>query len=465
MFVSFVYMIHKFKLFNNYIILDVESGCVHLVDELTFKILDYVNFKNINNTLKELILKFKDYDEKEISERFKELIFLYEKGMLFSEFLNFNFNEKINSSVIKALCLHVAHDCNLRCKYCFASTGDFKLGRSLMPFEVAKNAVNFLIENSHNRKNLEIDFFGGEPLLNFEVLKKTIDYAREKEKKFNKNFRFTVTTNGVLLNSEKIEYINKNMHNVVLSLDGRKKVNDLFRVTEAGFGSYDLVIEKFKEFVKVRGNKNYYIRGTFTKNNLDFVKDFMHFYENGFNSISIEPVVCEKEREYALNEEDLPKIFKEYEKLAALIIKEKEKNSDVNFFHFNLDLSQGPCIVKRIRGCGCGCEYVAVSPEGDLYPCHQFVGEKKWIMGNLLNKTFNETLKEKFEKINLLNKKDCFNCWAKYYCGGGCNANNFKYVGDFLKPYSISCEMEKKRVECAIAIKAVLEKNKTKIKV
>lgn len=458
-------MIHKFKMFNNFIVLDVESGCVHLVDELTFKILDYVNFKDPVSTLKELILKFKDYEEKEISERFEELLFLYKKEMLFSEFSNFNFNETKNKAAIKALCLHIAHDCNLRCKYCFASTGDFKQGRMLMPFEVAKAAVDFLIKNSQKRRNLEIDFFGGEPLLNFEVLKKTIKYAREKEKKFNKNFRFTVTTNGVLLNSEKIKYINENMHNVVLSLDGRKEVNNKFRITENGQGSYDLVIEKFKEFAKVRGEKNYYIRGTFTKNNLDFVKDFIHFHENGFKNISIEPVVCEKEKEYAINEEDLPKIFDEYEKLAELIIKEKESDSDVNFFHFNIDLTQGPCILKRIRGCGCGCEYVAVSPEGDIFPCHQFVGEKKWLMGNLLSKTFNEKLKEKFEEVNLLNKKDCLKCWAKYYCGGGCNANNFKYAGDVLKPYLISCEMEKKRVECAIAIKAVLEKSKTKIKV
>lgn len=459
MFVGFTFvMIHKFKLFDSYIVLDVESGCVHIVDELTFLMLDYVDFKNKEESLKIILEKFKEVEKDELIKRFDELFFLYEKGSLFFEFDYKKLKNVVGDSVIKALCLHVAHDCNLRCKYCFASTGDFKQGRKLMSFETAKKAIDFLIEKSLNRKNLEVDFFGGEPLLNFDVVKKTVEYAKKIEKKHNKNFRFTITTNGILLDSEKIEYINENMSNVILSLDGRKSVNDFFRVTKNSTGSYDIIMPKFLEFVEKRKEKEYHIRGTFTKHNLDFFNDFIHFYEKGFKNISIEPVVCEDEQEYSIKKEDLPKIFEEYEKLAEFIIKEKENGNDINFFHFNIDLDYGPCIIKRLRGCGSGCEYLAVSPEGDLYPCHQFVGEKEYLMGNLFRDDFNEELKEKFSKTNLLSKKDCEKCWAKYYCGGGCNANNVKLRGDMLKPYLIGCEMEKKRVELAIAIKVFLFK-------
>lgn len=448
-------MIHKFKIFNNYIVLDVESGCVHIVDELTFLILDYVDFKNKEESLNNVLEKFKEIEKDELIKRFEELFFLYRKGSLFFEFDYKRLKNIAKESVIKALCLHVAHDCNLRCRYCFASTGDFKQGRKLMSYDTAKKAVDFLIERSLNRRNLEVDFFGGEPLLNFDVVKKTIEYARKIEKKYNKNFRFTITTNGMLLDSEKIQYINENMSNVILSIDGRKSINDSFRITRNLTGSYDIIMPKFLEFVKKRKDKEYHVRGTFTRYNLDFFKDFVHFYQKGFKNISIEPVVCEEDKEYSIKKEDLPKIFAEYEKLAKFIVKEKENGYDVNFFHFNIDLNYGPCIIKRLRGCGSGCEYLAVSPNGDLYPCHQFVGENEYFMGNLFENDFNEELKEKFSKTNLIYKKDCEKCWAKYYCGGGCNANNVKFRGSMLKPYLIGCEMEKKRVELAIGIKAL----------
>ncbi len=447
-------------MFNNNIVLDVETGCVFVVDELTYDMLDYLDFYDKGKSLKKIFEVFSEYDKKEIVERFEEIFSLYEKKLIFTDFNYSEIKNLTEDSVFKAICLHVAHDCNLRCRYCFASTGDFKQGRSLMSFETAKRAIDFLIEKSHSRRNLEVDFFGGEPLLNFEVVKNTIEYARKKEKQFNKNFRFTITTNGVLLNSENIKYINDNMNNVVLSLDGRKNVNDNMRFNLNRQGSYDLIINNIKELVEKRKGKDYFVRGTFTKYNLDFSEDFFSLYENGFKNISIEPVVCEQNQDYAISKEYLPIIFEEYEKIANFIIKENEQGKDLNFFHFNIDLNQGPCIIKRIRGCGSGCEYLAISPQGNLYPCHQFVGESCWNMGNLFENNFNEELKNKFLKTNLLFKKECEKCWAKYYCSGGCNANNYKFSKNLLKPYYLYCEMEKKRVECAIAMKVKISKIK-----
>lgn len=450
-------MIHKFKLFGKYIVLDVESGCVHILDKLSFEMLDLINFSNKKESLENILKHFKNMNSKEIENRLNELFSLYEEKMLFSSFDYKNYIENVKETKIKALCLHVAHDCNLRCRYCFASTGNFKKSRKLMPFETAKKAIDFLIEKSGNRRNLEVDFFGGEPLLNFDVIKKTVEYGKKIEKKYKKNLRFTLTTNGMLLTNDKIDYINSNMSNVILSLDGRKEINDKFRITENGNGSYDLILKNFLQFIKKRETKDYYVRGTFTKYNLDFFNDFIHFYNLGFKNISIEPVVCDENEEYAIKKENLPKIYEEYEKIAKFIIEKNSMGHKVNFFHFNIDLSQGPCLIKRLRGCGSGCEYFAISPEGDIYPCHQFVGEDEFFMGNLFENNFKIDLKEKFSEMNLLNKKDCQQCWAKYYCGGGCVANNAKYYEkNILKPYSIGCEMEKKRVEVSIAIKACL---------
>ena len=451
-------MVHKFRMFNSNIILDVETGCVFVVDELTYDMLDYLDFSNKEECLKKMFEVFSNHKKDEILERFEEIFSLYERKLIFSSYDYSNVENLVKNSVIKAICLHVAHDCNLRCRYCFASTGDFKQGRSLMSFETAKRAIDFLIEKSANRKNLEVDFFGGEPLLNFEVVKDVVKYARQKGKQFNKNFRFTITTNGLLLNSKNIEYLNENMSNVVLSLDGRENVNNKMRVNLKGEGSYQIIIKNIKEFVEKRKEKDYFVRGTFTKHNLDFFKDFVSLYENGFKNISIEPVVCSKDEDYAIFEEDLPFIFKEYEKIAEFIIKENEKGNNLNFFHFNIDLNQGPCVVKRLRGCGSGCEYVAVSPEGDIYPCHQFVGKSCWNMGNLFKNNFNEELKNNFSHMNLLNKKECEKCWAKYYCSGGCNANNYKFSKTLLEPYCLYCKMARKRVECAIAMKVYSSK-------
>ena len=454
-------MIHKYSLFGQFVVLDVESGCVHVMDELSFYMLDFIDFEGLNKKINLDILfsKFASHSKASLLERYDSLYELYKNNMLFSKNEYSDVENLMANSHIKAVCLHVAHDCNLRCKYCFASTGDFKQGRKLMSMDVAKRAIDFLIDQSDNRKNLEVDFFGGEPSLNFEVVRGVISYARSLENRYNKNFRFTITTNGVLLNSESIDYLNENMSNIVLSLDGRKEVNDRMRILAGGGGSYDVVLRNFKALVKKRElkkeNNDYYVRGTFTRHNLDFSKDLISMYEEGFHNISIEPVVCSENKDYSIRRKDLERVFEEYENLAKYIIKIKKEGKYINFFHFNVDLSQGPCLLKRLKGCGCGCEYVAISPEGDIYPCHQFVGEKDWFMGSIFNNNFNNNLKEKFSKINVITKSECVNCWAKYYCSGGCSANNYKYELDMLKPYKIACEMQKKRIECAIAIKAV----------
>lgn len=451
-------MIHKYFLNSFYIAIDVNSGAVHILDEICFKILDLINApldeKCPNSVIRNLKGK---YNEIDIKTAYNELFLLYDEGILFSEEeIIENFEKYTENAPIKAMCLHIAHDCNLRCDYCFAEKGDFGTGRKLMPFEVGKAAIDFIIKHSKNRKNIEIDFFGGEPLMNFTVVKQITEYAREKEKATNKNFRFTITTNGLMLNSEIIDFINKEMSNVVLSLDGRKEVNDRVRRKVDNSGCYDKIVPLFKELVEKREHNNYYIRGTFTKYNLDFSKDVLDIADNGFLQTSVEPVVCEKSLPYAINEDDLEKIFSEYEKLAKIIIEKKKNGESFNFFHFMLDLEQGPCLIKRIKGCGCGNEYIAVTPEGDIYPCHQFVGMEEQKMGSVLKDEINEEKKKYYSNITVLSKEDCKNCWAKYYCSGGCCANNYNYNKDVNKPYKISCELQKKRLECAIMIKAAL---------
>ncbi len=440
------------------IVLDVESGGVFVMDDLAFKMLDGLGAPMQKKCPNELFVKFPEYSQDDVKNSYDEIYSLYASNCLFSE-SNISADEYerlAENSPVKAMCLNVAHDCNLRCKYCFASTGDFGGGRKLMPMEVAKKAIDFLIENSGKRRNLEVDFFGGEPLLNFDVVKKTVEYAKNREKNNNKNFRFTITTNGVLLDDEKIEYINHHMNNVVLSLDGRREINDRVRRRVDGSGSYDLILPKFLKLVEGRKDKDYYVRGTFTKYNLDFLKDVLHINDCGFDQISVEPVVCDSSCEYAITEEDLPKIFEQYELLANKIVQKKKNNHKINFFHFMIDLNQGPCLIKRLKGCGCGNEYVAISPDGWIYPCHQFMGVEKWKMGNVAENRLDQKIKKDFSKTTIFHKEECKNCWARFYCSGGCNANNHQYAGNILKPYKISCEMEKKRIECAIMIKAAL---------
>ena len=448
-------MIHTYSLFGKNICIDTESGSIHLLEPLAFSIIQKLDESFSEVCPKEIFKSFPEHTKEEIEEAYSELYQLYKEDMIFAK-RDYVINLP-DEYPVKALCLHIAHDCNLRCKYCFAEGGDFCTGKKLMSFEVAKAAIDFIVEKSGDRRNLEVDFFGGEPLMNFKVVKQTVDYARSFEKQKNKNFRFTLTTNGILLNDEISEYLNKEMSNVVLSLDGRKEVNDDVRVRVGGTGSYDSIVPKYQKFVKDRNGENYYLRGTFTAKNLDFSKDVMHMKELGFDQLSVEPVVLEEDSEYALRDHHLPKIFDEYEKLALDIYNINNKDDDfVNFFHFMIDLAQGPCVVKRVKGCGSGSEYVAVSPEGDIYPCHRFVGKPEFLMGNVLEtQELKPELVKKFAESNVLNKPDCEECWAKYYCSGGCAANNFNFNGDLFTPHKLSCDLEKKRIECAIALKAI----------
>ncbi len=443
--------IHKFFLNNRYIVLDVNSGGVHIVDKIVYDILDLYEENTLDNIVKMLEA---EHGERAVVEAYNEINILINEGVLFSEeddISKFVYN---NENIVKAMCLHVAHDCNLKCNYCFASQGNFKGERSLMSLETGKKSLLYLAKNSGNRRNLEVDFFGGEPLMNFQLVKDLVAYGREIEKEYNKNFRFTITTNGVLLDDDKIDFINENMDNVVLSLDGRKEINDEMRKTITGNGSYDLILPKFKKMVEKRGDKDYYIRGTFTNKNIDFSKDALDFYDKGFKKISIEPVVTSEEMDYALREEHLEEVLNEYEKFSKDYIDIKKKDKDFYFFHFMIDLEQGPCIIKRSVGCGAGSEYVAVTPEGELYPCHQFVGEKEFLIGNVDEGVLNTDLREKFKKANVYNKEECRSCWARFYCSGGCHANAYYAHQDLSKPYKLGCDMEKKRIECSISILA-----------
>ncbi len=451
-------MIHKYKLLDKNIVLDVYSGAVHVVDDVMYDMLDFMLEPFIaENKCPDYIadeLSGK-YPREEIDESYAEICELYRAGQLFApdsyEEIAKNWNKK---SVVKALCLHVAHDCNLRCKYCFADTGEFHGGRCLMSAETGKKAIDFVIKSSGARKNIEIDYFGGEPLMNFGVVREITEYAKAEGEKHGKNFRFTVTTNGILLNEDIKKYINENMSNVVLSIDGTKETNDRMRYRVDGSGSYDSIVPKFQDLAESRNQDRYYVRGTFTAYNKDFAKDVIHLADLGFKQTSVEPVVAPETEDYALTKEDIPVIFREYEKLTEEYIKRYKEGKGFNFFHFMIDLDQGPCVVKRLSGCGAGHEYLAVAPNGDIYPCHQFVGNNDFLMGNVDSGTIDEKIKSYFEKSNIYTKEKCKNCFAKFYCSGGCCANAWNFNGDINKPYELACEFEKKRVECAIAIEA-----------
>ena len=450
-------MIHQYELNGYYIVLDTNSGAVHLLDKPSYDLLAQFDQPLPDSCPPAIIQKLEgEYSREQILECFAELKELQDAEQLFSQDDYAPFAQMMTSAPIKSMCLHIAHDCNLRCGYCFAAQGDFGHGRKLMPLSVGLRAIDFLLEHSGNRHNLELDFFGGEPLMNFDVVKQIVAYARSKEQEYNKKFRFTLTTNGLLLNDDSIDFINQEMSNVVLSIDGRKEVNDRLRVTPNGKGSYEAIVPKYQRLVQRRGGKEYYVRGTFTRLNPDFSRDVMELYRLGFDQISVEPVVSDPQLDYALTQEDLPRIYEEYETLALQLIDMKRKGEKINFFHFMIDLDQGPCAIKRLRGCSCGNEYIAVTPEGDIYPCHQFVGMDEWKMGSVLDNSLDTAKKDYFARANIYHKQDCSDCWAKFYCSGGCNANNQQYAGDVLTPHTLSCALEKKRLECAIMMKAAL---------
>ena len=450
-------MIHRFKNNGYYILLDVHSGAVHVVDELAYRIAGFLSADMTADCPATVYDGLDaDYPKDDIRETYEELYQLYTDGLLFSPDDYEQFADRMVSSPLKAMCLHVSHDCNLRCRYCFAGQGGYGGTPKVMSLEVAKAAIDFLIDKSVGRRNLELDFFGGEPLMNFEVVKETVAYARSLEKKHGKVFRFTMTTNGVLLTDEIADFLNREMNNVVLSLDGRPEVNDAMRPNAGGKGSYAGIVPKYQRFVAKRGDKDYYVRGTFTKENLDFTEDVLHMASLGFDQISVEPVVSDPSLPFSIREEDLPRVFEEYDKLAKVILEKKKAGHCFNFFHFMLDLDQGPCAIKRLRGCGCGNEYAAVDPDGGVFPCHQFVGQPEWQMGNVLTGEYDLEQKARFAKATVYQKESCRSCWAKFYCSGGCNANNLQYAGDILRAHTLSCELEKKRLECALMIKAAL---------
>ena len=447
-------MVHQYKLNGYNIVLDTCSGSVHTVDEVAYDIIALYKNKSADEIVKEITEKYSDITEKDVLECLEDVKYLEENGKLFTPdtYEGMAFDFKNRNTVIKALCLHVAHTCNLNCEYCFASQGKYHGERALMSFEVGKRALDFLIENSGTRRNLEVDFFGGEPLMNWDVVKELVSYARVQEKIHNKNFRFTLTTNGMLIDDDVIEFSNREMSNVVLSLDGRKDVHDRLRVDYMGRGSYDTIVPKFQEFVKRRGGKNYYMRGTFTHKNVDFTNDIFHMADLGFTELSMEPVVCSPEDASALTQEDLPILYEQYELLAKEMIKRKKEGRPFTFYHYMLDLKNGPCIYKRISGCGSGTEYMAVTPTGDLYPCHQFVGDTKYLLGNIWDGVTNKEIQNEFKLCNAYARPECNDCWAKLYCSGGCAANSYHASGKITGIYEYGCELFKKRIECAVMI-------------
>lgn len=448
-------MVHQYKNNGYNILLDVNSGAVHVVDDIVYDMIPM--YENMN--LDEINAKLGDkYKADDIKEAYDEITELKDAGSLFTEDIYENYIDsfKNRQPVVKALCLHIAHDCNLACQYCFAEEGEYHGRRALMSFEVGKKALDFLVANSGSRRNLEVDFFGGEPLMNWEVVKQLVEYGRSIEEANNKKFRFTLTTNGVLLNDEILDFVNKEMGNIVLSTDGRKEVHDRMRPFRNGKGSYDLVMPKFKKVAESRNQTNYYVRGTFTHYNLDFSNDVLSLADQGFKQISVEPVVASPEDGYALRSEDLPQIFEEYDKLAVEMIKREKEGRGFNFFHFMIDLTGGPCVYKRLSGCGSGTEYLAVTPWGDLYPCHQFVGNEDFLLGNVDDGIVKKNICEEFKQCNVYSKPKCKDCFAKLFCSGGCAANSYNFHGNINDSYEVGCEMERKRVECAIMIKAAL---------
>lgn len=450
-------MVHLYKLNGYNIVLDIFSGSVHAVDDVAFDAISMYETHTPEEIKKALAEKYKNEGVtlQDLDEVLSDILELKEGGKLFTEdqYADKAFDFKNRHTEIKALCLHVAHTCNLNCTYCFAAQGKYHGERALMSFETGKRALDFLVENSGNRRNLEVDFFGGEPLMNFEVVKQLVAYARSIEDKCGKHFRFTLTTNGVLLDDEVTEFANRECHNVVLSLDGRKEVHDRLRKTINGKGSYDTIVPKFQKFVKARGDKGYYVRGTFTHNNTDFTNDIFHMADLGFTELSMEPVVCAPGEEYALTEEDLPVLFEQYEILAKEMLRREREGRPFTFYHYMLDLTGGPCIYKRISGCGSGTEYLAVTPWGELYPCHQFVGDPKYSMGNIWDGVTNKALQDEFKLCNAYARPDCKDCWAKLYCSGGCAANAYHATGSITGTYHYGCELFKKRIECAIMLK------------
>ena len=448
-------MIHQYKQGGYNIVLDVSSGSIHVVDDVTYDIISQFIDNDKTAVLKTVKDKYPLISPEEIEECYDLVCDLRDNGKLFSEDSFADMAGKLKektAGVVKALCIHIAHTCNLNCEYCFASQGNYHGDRALMSLETGKRALDFLVENSGSRKNLEVDFFGGEPLMNFDVVKEMVKYARSIEKEKGKNFRFTLTTNGILIDDDIIEFSNKEMSNVVLSLDGRKEIHDRFRVDYAGNGSFDKIVPKFQKFVKARGNKNYYMRGTFTHQNPDFLNDIKTMLDLGFTELSMEPVVCAKGDKNELTYDDLPIVMEQYEKLAELMLKKEKEGKPFTFYHYMVDLTDGPCIYKRISGCGSGTEYMAVTPWGDLYPCHQFVGEEKFKLGDIWSGVTNKDVQDEFKATNVYAHKECRDCWARLYCSGGCAANAYHATGSVTGVYEYGCELFKKRMECAIML-------------
>ena len=454
--------------------MDIASGGIHVVDDIVYDIItvldeysksspvrtviddetiEAVSYDKVGGYLED---RLKGYAPEDIREAYEEIAWLIEEECLFTEDEYEDYITDLNKreTVVKALCLHIAHDCNLSCRYCFAGEGEYHGERSLMSFEVGKKALDMLVKESKGRTNLEVDFFGGEPLMNFEVVKQLVEYGRGLEKEHNKKFRFTLTTNGMLLDEDVLEFANREMGNLVLSIDGRKSVHDRMRPRRGGQGSYDEILPKFIRAAESRDQMNYYVRGTFTHHNLDFSEDVKHLADLGFKQISVEPVVAPSDKDYAITEEDVPKLLEQYDILAKYMLQKKKEGKGFNFFHFMIDLSGGPCVAKRLSGCGSGCEYLAVAPNGDLYPCHQFVGIDGYLMGNVDTGVVNTALRDKFKKCNVYSRPECRECFARFYCSGGCAANAFNFTGDINGVYDIGCALQRKRVECAIMLKA-----------
>ncbi|MDO4397355.1 MAG: thioether cross-link-forming SCIFF peptide maturase [Oscillospiraceae bacterium] len=454
-------MIHQFKFQNLNIVLDVCSGSIHAVDDVAYDIIASYESEEKEALVSRVYDKYKsDVTKDEVYECYDQITELKERGKLFSKdtFSPMAGELKARTSgVLKALCLHIAHSCNLNCSYCFASQGRYHGERALMSYETGKRALDFLVENSGTRRNLEVDFFGGEPLMNFDVVKKLVEYARNIEKEKNKNFRFTLTTNGVLIDDDVIDFANREMSNVVLSLDGRREVHDRFRVDYSGRGSFDTIVPKFQKLVNARGGKNYYMRGTFTHYNPDFLEDIKAMLDLGFTELSMEPVVTSPESPSALTESDKPIVFEQYEKLAELMLRRDKEGKPFTFYHYMLDIKGGPCIYKRISGCGSGTEYMAVTPQGDLYPCHQFVGDEKFKLGDIYHGVDNKEIQNEFYSCNVYAREECRDCWARLYCSGGCAANAYHATGSVKGIYKYGCDLFKKRMECAIAVAVARE--------
>ena len=452
-------MVHQYKLNGYDIVLDTASGSVHLVDDVAYDIIEMYKSRTPDEICAAVCAKYPEVTREDVLECLDDIAALEEAHKLFTpdDYEELAGEYKERSKVIKALCLHVAHTCNLNCSYCFASQGKYHGERALMSFEVGRRALDFLVENSGTRRNLEVDFFGGEPLMNWQVVKDLVAYARSIEKDAGKNFRFTLTTNGVLLDDEVTEFCNREMHNVVLSLDGRKEVNDRFRVDVAGNGSYERIVPNFQRFVAARGDKSYYMRGTYTHYNPDFTNDLFHMADLGFTELSMEPVVCAPGDPCALTEEDFPVLCEQYELLAKDMLRRWREGKPITFYHYMIDLKHGPCIYKRVSGCGSGTEYMAVTPWGELFPCHQFVGDPKYSLGNIWDGVTNTAAQDEFRHCNAYSRPDCKDCWARLYCSGGCAANSYHATGSIGGVYEYGCRLFKKRIECAIMLQAAME--------